>query len=409
MRSGKIKWMGFSQKLFAPFLISFALSVPQTQAQDLRDPQFMARARPAFANIFNLDYRQAEQTFLLLQKDYPDHPAPPLYLATIVWLEELMRRQDLDLDRFASPAYFMSKNNQDTMDPARRKTFLDNIEKSQWLARKRLDTNPADKDAQYFLASAYGIMGSFTFTIDRNLRGAFGYGKKAYQIDRQLIQADPQYYDAYMTVGLYDYIVGSLPWYIRWMGTVLGFQGNKERGLRYLSLAIEKGQYDSDDSQVIITVALFREGRYAEALQRAEHLRNSFLRNYLLQLNVAQILERMERTDQAVAAYQQVVKLAEEKSPNYDRLPLNTFRYLVGRKFFQLGRRQLASEEFRKAIDDPRTPNREKALSHLNLGEIFDLEGRRTDAVRQYQTVLQLQDYDHSHNAANNNLKKPFG
>lgn len=341
------------------FLLSVLFLAPAAPADDLRDPQFMVRAQTAFTDIFNLDYRHAEQIFLSLQKEYPNHPAPPLYLAAILWLDELMRRQDLDLDRFASPAYFTTKS-RTAMDPARRKAFLNYIDRSQALAKRRLAGNPADKDSQYFLGSAYGVLGSFTFTIDRNLKGAFGYGKRAYQVDRQLIQSDPKYYDAYMTVGLYDYIVGSLPWYIRWMGTVLGFQGNKERGIQYLNLAMQKGQYDSSDSRVILVVILVREGRYGEALKYAEQLYSLYPKNYLLQLNEAQILEKLGRIDPAVAVYQQVLKQAEEKKPNYDLLQLRTFRYLIGQKFFQLGRRQPASDVFRKAISDPQTPDRKK-------------------------------------------------
>ena len=85
------------------------LAASKLSAQDLRDPHFMERAQAGFADIFNMDYDKARQTFIALGKDYPQHPAPPLYLASIHWLEEMLRRQDLSLNRFIVPTYFSGK------------------------------------------------------------------------------------------------------------------------------------------------------------------------------------------------------------------------------------------------------------------------------------------------------------
>jgi len=76
------------------------------RAEDLRSQEFMTEAREGFARIYNLDYREASETFLRLKRRYPGHPAPPLYLATVIWLQELFERNELDLDNFIAPAYF---------------------------------------------------------------------------------------------------------------------------------------------------------------------------------------------------------------------------------------------------------------------------------------------------------------
>lgn len=379
---------------------------PCVPAQNLRDPRFMAKVQPAFDDIFNLDYKEAEQVFLTLQREYPAHPAPPLYLAAIVWLRELVRRQDLDLDHFVSPGYFMKAG--EPIPAAERKLFLDSMEQSEALSKRIVAKNPADEDGLYFLASAYGIRASYIFTVEHNLKRAFGYAKQAYQIDRRLIQRDPKYYDAYMTVGIYEYILGSIPWYIKWLLSIFGYQGSKERGFHYLDNAVERGQYVSREAEVVRSVLLVREGRCAEALTQIETLRKAFPRNYLFHLNVAQILERMGKRDEAVVVYQEVLNRAEAKTPNYSDLPLGIFRYNVGEKFLKLGRRDLAEEQFRKSIEDPQAPEREKALSHLRLGQIFDLQGKRGQAVQQYQSVLKFREYNNSHETAREFLKKPY-
>ncbi|MDA2933416.1 hypothetical protein MYX82_03635 [Acidobacteria bacterium AH-259-D05] len=72
----------------------------------MRNPQFLEEARQGFDEIFNLDYEPAIQTFAALQTKYPEHPGPPLYRATAIWLRELFERRDLDLDKFIAPSYF---------------------------------------------------------------------------------------------------------------------------------------------------------------------------------------------------------------------------------------------------------------------------------------------------------------
>ncbi len=379
---------------------------PCLSAQSLRDPEFMRRVQPAFDDIFNLDYHDAEQIFVALRQEYPQHPAPPLYLAAIIWLRQLGRQRELDLDRFVSPGYF--RKAKESIPAAQRKPFIDYMDQSEALSKAILANSPADKDALYFLASAYGIRGSFVFTIEHNLRAAFNHGKRAYQIDRRLVQQDPQYYDAYMTVGIYEYIVGSMPWYLKWLLSIFGFQGSKERGFQYLDTAVGRGQYVSREARVVRSVLLVREGRYADALKQMEALRDEFPKNYLFHLNVGQILETMGKRDGALAVYLDVLNRAEGKTVNYGELPLGTFRYEMGRKFMELGRRDLAEEQFLKGIKDPRTPDREKALSHLHLGQILDSQGKRSQAIQQYQSVLKAPEFENSHSSAREFLKKPY-
>jgi hypothetical protein len=54
-------------------------------------------------------------------------------------------------------------------------------------------------------------------TIDHDKREAFRQGKKAYQHHLRIVEGQPGYYDAYVTIGLYEYIVANLPWYVNWI------------------------------------------------------------------------------------------------------------------------------------------------------------------------------------------------
>lgn len=373
-------------------------------AQNLRDPQFMTRAEEGFNDIFNMDYDHAESVFASLAHDYPQHPAPPLYLASIQWLREMLRRQDLDLNRFLAPSYFSAKTNQ-VMPAEERKKFIDNLHRAEFLCNAILKKRREDKDARYFLATAHGLRSSFAITIEHKLREAFSQGNKAYAQSRQLAAEDPAYHDAYLTMGIYEYVVGSIPWYMRWMVYLVGGHGSKQQGLTHLKLAAEKGQYVRDQARLVMMVLNVREQRYPEALELARTLNAQYPRSYLFAINLAQILRLAGRKDEAAAMFLQVEKQVESGAPNFDKLQRQSFRFSLAMELLYMGKLDLARERFDKAVEDPSTPPRENALSQLQLCRILSWKGERDKAVDRCRTVLSLVETDGSHNQARKLLK----
>ena len=158
----------------------------------------------------------------------------------------------------------------------------------------------------------------------------------------------------------------------------------------------------------VLVVLCLREKLYDEALENAQFLHRRYPRNFLLHLNVAQILAEMNRPDQATEEYTKIMAQAEARTPNYQRMPLGSFRYNIGKALMNIGRLELAQRLFTAAIQDPRTANRERALSHLYLAEVLDLIGNRQQAITNYQQVLTVANFEDSHSTAKTYLKKPY-
>jgi len=376
-------------------------------SEELRSPAFMTEARKGFEQIYSLDYQDAFRTFSDLKARNPHHPAPPLYLASVVWLQELFDRNELDLDNFIAPGYFTQPSARN-MAPADRRVFFDYLASCESLCTALLKKDPKNADARYFLGSMYGVQGAFAITIDHSYSDAFSKGKKAYKYHSELIEQKPDFYDAYMSVGLYEYVVDNLPWYIKWIAVIVGYRGSQERGFQYLTQAAEKGVYAADDARVLQMVLYVREKRFADALANVRTLHTKYPKNFILHLNEAQILEKMGKKDQAAAVYREVVHLAEMKKPNYQKIPLATFRVTAARKLLRLGDFASALTQFQTALEDPATPQKEKASAHLGAGQALDRLGRRDDAVRQYQAVLKLPGPDDARSQARELLSHPY-
>jgi tetratricopeptide (TPR) repeat protein len=320
--------------------------------QELRSAGFLEEAGVGFTRLYALDYEGARAVFSHLESRFPNHPGPPLYLASAIWLQELFGREDLDLDKFIAPGYFTEKTRH-VMPEAEREAFLGAIRRASDAVSSILAENPQHREARYFEGSIAGVQGAFAITIDRNTGAAFRHGKHAYKAHSAIVAEDPGMADAYMTVGLYEYVVGSIPWYVKWLATIVGYRGSKERGLEYLGRAAEQARVVADDSRVLQMVLFVREKRYEEALANAELLHGKHPSNFLLHLNRAQILEKLGRVPEAAATYLQVEHEAMAGQPGYQKLPLANFRLQLVRRLQSWQRWDEAREVVHRGLETP--------------------------------------------------------
>jgi len=374
-------------------------------AGDLRSPDFMQAARRGFDALYRLDYAAADQIFTQLAQEYPKHPAPPLYLAANSWLEFLFDRLDLDLDKFVSPGYFADARAVDVPIEIRRR-YQENIEKARQLCTDLLEKDPYDLEALYFMGAVEGVQGSYAFTVEHSVGNAFAFGKRAYRYHSQILERAPDFYDAYLSAGLYEYIVANLPWYIKWFTTLFGYRGSEERGFEYLNLAAQNGEFVSDDSSVLQMVLFVREKRYRDALRLAEQLHAKYPENYIFHVNQAQILERMGRQTESLDVYRRISQLAAAGAHNYQSLPQARFNHQLALKLRDSGQPELACSYFESALESPDVSDRDRVTGHLELGRTLARLGRPETAAEHLRMVLSLPDYDGAAREASRLLKE---
>ena len=396
---------GFSSCMLGVFL---ATSLPvAASAEKLRSPEYKAASLQGNTHLYSLKHDKSIAFFSELEKKYPHHPGPPLARSIAIWFRELVARDELDLERFISPGYFTRPADVE-ISVEDKQAFFDGIRRSQENATRYLEQHPRDFEARYYLGACQSALGVFAFTIERSFRKALKYGKESYRIQRAIVDENPDFYDAYMTVGTYEYVVGNLPWYVKWIATLAGYHGSEVRGFEYLTRAATKGHFVKDDARLLLMVMYVRENENAYALEMAGQLHHKYPENYLLHINKAQILELMGKRAEAAKTYAAVARRAVNKIPNYQNLPLDKIRYPLAQRLLALGSQDEALDQFRGAAEDPGTPDRERALSHLRAGEILDTMGRREEATAHYRRVQELPDYDGTHGTAADYLRHPY-
>lgn len=85
--------------------------------------------------------------------------------------------------------------------------------------------------------------------------------------------------------------------------------------------------------------------------------------------------------------------------------------YYKGRAFRKLGRFDLALKAFQQVIDlrdEDRSAEKLCSWSHIRRGYIFDLQGCREEALKEYEKALTFPDYQESRKEAEKRLNEPF-
>ncbi|HLH32409.1 MAG TPA: hypothetical protein VKY31_14485, partial [Terriglobia bacterium] len=165
--------------------------------------------------LYNLDFNTAERGYETLTHDFPDNPDYWNALASAIWLKITFDQQKLNLESFSGKTSFGTRESRESLDPADesrlREMVAMAINKSDAILKKK----PNDVHALYAKGVAEATLASFEGTVKRSYFSASSHAKAAKNLHLQVLKLDPGFDDARLSVGTYDYVVGSVPSLIR--------------------------------------------------------------------------------------------------------------------------------------------------------------------------------------------------
>ncbi len=369
--------------------------------------------------LFNLDYETARKSFKEMADAFPNYPAGPQFLADSLWIETLYQTRRLQSSLYGGDDTFYSTGD-DKADPKVVDQFRTLTRQARLLAEARAKQFPKDVEALYFLGAIEGLKASFEEAVERRHFAALKDGSDAVDRHREVIKLDPNYHDAEITIGLYDFTVGSLPLPIKLIAGVAGFRGSKKRGLATLERVTKEGNWIRDEARTILIVLYTREKRFAEAGAYAKELAAKYPRNYLYRLEAADALvsqaaqeRRASQTtaptateNEAFATFDSLLKDKAVRDTAARAFDLIHFKY--GEALMTAGLFDRAAREFLAATDVPGAQQGLATMAHLYAARALDLAGKRNDAMTQYRAVLARPNVYDAHDQAQSGLKEAF-
>ncbi|MFL6277083.1 MAG: tetratricopeptide repeat protein [Blastocatellia bacterium] len=394
-------------------LISLLLLASAGTAQ----PTASATAKPTAANVaefdrvrqegndalYNMDYTTARERYMQMTRIAPDHPAGYVYLANNLWLELLNQSRRLTTSTYTGGSFYEQDKDEDKVDPKRDHEFSELIKQALAATQARLRANPKDAEALYYQASAYGLRAGYDTTVKRSFVRAMGDANDSIAIQKKVLKADPDYVDAYMSIGLYEYVIDSLPFGWRLLARVAGLKGSKQKGIEHLELVTQKGKYAADDARVLLIGIYTKEHKPERALDIISQLASKYPRNYLFGIERATMLYQMNRAAEGSGVYAELLK-----DPRIAAQATDLVNYQWGESLVASGDHAAALERFNAVARWPKSDEDLISLAHLHAGQALDALGKREAAVAEYQIVLKRSNVYDSHKQATQHVKKPY-
>jgi tetratricopeptide (TPR) repeat protein len=371
-----------------------------------------------FEALYNLDYETARKNFREIVRLFPDHPAGPQFLAATLWAQTLNESRRLQSSLYNTESFYEQK--EDKPDPRMVEEFRELTRNASQLAKARLRRDPKDVDALYFLGATEGLKAAFATAVQRSFMAALSDGSSSVDRHRDVLKLDPNYHDAELTIGLYDYVVGSLPGPVKLLASIVGTRGSKKRGLLTLQRVVEQGTFARDDARALLIVLFKREKRYEDALAISRELGTKYPRNYLFKLESADALNSIATLERQAGRTAEATKAEQEALLIFDSLlrdraaresatrSLDLVHFRYGDALLSAGRHESAAKEFLAATTVNGAEPALATLAHLQAARAFDLAGKRTEAVAQYRAVLARPDVSGAHTEAKQGLKEPY-
>ena len=285
-------------KTVASILLAILWTIT-TAAQDNQARLDTLRAE-GYEALYNLDYETARARFQKMIEIAPDHPAGPQCMASSLWVQQLNQSWELKSTLYSSSAITDGKSQ---VDRKQTDEFRKWIRRAKLLSQARLRKNPRDVEALYFLGAAEGLEASWAGGVERKFMAAFRAGTDSVDHHREVLKLAPDFHDAELTIGLMNYIVGSLPLPAKMLVATMGVRGSKKRGLETIERVAAEGKWARDVARVLLVDLYKREKRWEDAARVARELAAKYPHNYLFKLQVADALTS------------QIVTLRKSKKP----------------------------------------------------------------------------------------------
>ncbi len=318
---------------------------------------------------YNFNFKEASETFQNIIKKYPEDPRGYHYLSSTYLWYYLSNKDENDFNDFVSCS-----------DLA--------IDKAKII----LDENGSNENILYTLGNTYTYR-AIAFAKAGNYLDAAWASKKSESFLSDLIELNPQFYDAYLGLGLYNFAFGQIPSAFKWALNLAGITGDKDTGIKYIKLAASKGSIARIEAHYylsqIYSEILFD---YDSAGVFLKKLAAKYPGNILFNYSFSVLEMKKRNLASAEKVLLKITRSAASADSDSNETEYNLkFRQLISLSNFLLGdllyKRNMfdtAKYYYRKFIDKG-IENDYKGIAHLRLGLCCELTGEREAAVKNFK------------------------
>jgi len=343
---------------------------------------------PGYDHFYNNEFDQALAYFEQELKAHPEDPQMFDHVAQGILYREMLRSGALESQLVSGNNPFLRRPKMEiAAEDKQRFTYC--IKQAVALSEAKLSRGPNDTDALAALSVAHGLRSNYLFLVEKSWTDSLREATAARKANERIRELDSHDVDARLVFGLNEYVVGSLPFYMRALGFLGGFHGDRADGIRQLELVAKEGVRNRYDAQVLLAVIYRRERDPRKAIPLLKELAARFPRNHLFRLEQVQMYSDAGDKQSALAVLNEVESLRQAGAPGYANLNPEKIRYFRANLLFWYNDLPGALADLRQVTEKAGELDLNTAvLAWLRLGQVEDLQGHHRDAVNAYREAI---------------------
>ena len=241
-----------------------------------------------FRQMYNLQFDDAHRTFQAYEQAHPEDAMGATARAAAYLFSEFERLGVLQTELFVNDDLFQGRKKREP-NPEVRTAFEQAIQQSNQRANLTLADSPNDRNALLAKVLNLGLEADYLALVEKRNLAAVSTSKKASELAETLLRASPDCYDAYLAIGVENYLLGLKPAPVRWFLQLYGARTDKEEGIRKLELTAEHGHYLLPYARLLLAVAALRDDDRDHARELLSYLAHEFPNNTLYREELAKL------------------------------------------------------------------------------------------------------------------------
>lgn len=268
--------------MWAAFLLLFAAAVPPTPIDE------------AFQRLYNFDFRSAHAVLDAHLKIKPADPLGHAVRASALLFEELHRLRILESEFFVEDKRIVAKQ---ALRPApeTRSAFDAALRLAEREAKTVLAAKTDDADALFTLSLVSGLEADYLAFIEKRQWQSLSHIRESQNLSLRLLKAHPGYADGELTGGACEYLLGSMPFFVKWFVRFDGVEGQKSAAARKLERVATAGRYLGPFARILLAIVHVREKQHARAFAVLDQLSRDFPGNPLFRSEAKKAGARLGR------------------------------------------------------------------------------------------------------------------
>jgi hypothetical protein len=248
----------------------------------------LAQLRTGYDQMYNLRFDEAHKAFSAYEQSHPKDPLGPASTAAAYLFSEFNRLGVLQ-SQFLTDDRLITSSRPLAEDPSVTRNFEAALARTARLAAAAEKEDPNNADARLAQVLQYGLHANYLALVQKRQLASLREVKQGRQIAELLVAQRPGYEDAYIAMGVENYLLSLKAAPVRWLLRAAGAQTDGEAGVRQLRITAEKGKFLAPYARVLLAVAALRRKDTREAREQLTWLTTHYPGNQLYRNELAKL------------------------------------------------------------------------------------------------------------------------